>query len=198
MNTLTKLKNDLALIRVDQAKLAAKLGEIGAERHAVESASSDRAASIAVAEQALVDALAAHELGEPADVDGAQQRLNDARLESHSGIDTATRLRVLDALRARHEGEHVALHERGRGRVAAIRAAETEAIAAMGADLLVETETAIAAVARNACLLDACRNLVAERGATWPHAILREAEITLKNQITPNQARAEIVAALAI
>lgn len=197
MTTLQQLKGQLAELRRAQADIAGKLGDVAAERHDIEAEAADRAAAIEAADRALTEALVARELGEQADVEGAQKALDAARLDAQGSSGAATRLRVLDALKARFESEHSALHEQGLGLMKAIKDAEVERLLAMGADLLIETELAMAAVARNAGLLDACKFLAAERGASWPHAVLSETAVAYRSQLTPIQARAQIIDALA-
>lgn len=197
MEDLKILNAKLAEVRRAQAEKAAKLGDLSAEKFELESEARDKAAAVEARESDLVTSLAAAELGEQTDTAAARKALEEAKAQAAIVGDTATRLRVIDALKARFEAEHVALHEQGLGIMAEIRAAETEAITAMGADLLADTETAMATVARNACLLVACQSLAAERGASWPHAVLNEAAVAYRHQITPNAARAEIADALA-
>lgn len=197
MNKLKDLNQQLATVRNGQAELAAKLGEIGAERHAIETASNDRAASIAAAEQALIDALAAAELGEQSDVEGARQRLNEASLQAQNGIEGATRLRVLDALRQRHEADHQALHEKGVGLIEQIKRAEIDALNDLANDLRNEAKAAMETTVRTESLLNAVRAELNERGANYTLPPLSELAIVAAATLTPNQARAEIARALA-
>lgn len=194
---LKTLNAQLGEVRRAQAGIAAKLGDLSAEKFELESEARDKAVAVEAAEVALVAALADAETGLPADVPAARKALDEAKAQAAIVGETATRLRVLDALRGRHESEHAALHEKGLSVMAAIRAAELDAITAKGADLLADTEAAMATVARNACLLAACQSLTAERGASWPHAVLNEAAVTYRHQITQNQARDAIADALA-
>lgn len=198
MSDLQQLNAQLAEVRRAQAGIAAKLGDLSAEKFELESETRDKAAAVEAAEVALVASLAAAELGEQTDTEAARKALDDAKAQASMVSDTATRLRVIDALRARHEAEHTAIHEKGLSIMAAIKRAETDAIMVKGADLLAETEAAMILLARNAGLLEACKSLVVERGATWPHAVLNEAAVAYHNQLTPNQARAAIVSALAV
>lgn len=197
MNDLQNLNAQLAEIRRAQAAIATKLGDLSAEKFELESGARDKAAAVEAAEVALVASLAAAELGEQTDTAAARKALDEAKAQAGMVGETATRLRVLDALKARFESEHAALHERGLTIVSAVKRSEAEAILAKGADLLSETEAAMATVARNACLLAACQSLAVERGAPWPHAVLNEAAVAYRNQLTPNQASAAIVATLA-
>lgn len=198
MNTLSELNSQLNEVRRSQAGIAAKLGDLSVEKFELESEARDKAAAVEAAEVAFVASLAAAELGEQTDTVSARKALDDAKAQASMVSETATRIRVIDALRARHEAEHTAIHAKGISIMAEIKRAEDDALVVTGLNLLTEVESAMAAVARNACLLAACKSLVVERGATWPHAVLNEAAVAYRHQLTPNQARAEIVSALAI
>lgn len=164
--TLKALNAELAEIREAQSKLAAKLGDIGAERHEIETAASDRAAAVSAAEQELVEQLALEELGEQSDAEGAQQRLNAARLKAENGVEAAQRLRVLDALRARFDAEAQALHEKAATLMAQIAAAEVEILREKAAALRDEAVAAMRLIARVDLEVPALRTLIAERGGS--------------------------------
>lgn len=197
MNELQKLNAQLAAIRKGQAELASKLSELGAERFEIESASNDRAASIEVAEQNLIEELARQELGEQSDVASAQQRLDEARQQAAKGIEPTQRLRVLDTLKTRFEGEHTALHEKGLTIIAAIKQAEADALEVLAAELHNDAESALEALTQAEPRLNAIRVLLAEYGRTWSLPILNEAQVRARFNITPADARRQILAKLA-
>jgi len=196
MNDLKTLNDQLAEVRRQQSDLASRLGELGAERHAIETASTDRAASIAAAEQNLIEHLARQELGEPADVESAQQRLNAASLQAQNQIEGVTRLRVLDALKARFEGEHGALHDKGVGIVAAIKQAEKERLIEVANELFNDCETALESLAHAEPKLHATRALLSEYGHPWHLGQIVQAQIQARFPTSPNQARAAVLAEL--
>lgn len=165
---LKTLHAELAEIRDAQSKLAVKLGDIGAERHEIETAASARAAAVSAAEQELVDQLALEEVGEQSDAEGARQRLNAARVQVENGVEAAQRLRVLDALRARFESDNQALHEKGVGLIAEIAAAEVEILRAKATALRDEAAEAMRLIARVDLEIPALRRLIEARGSSLP------------------------------
>lgn len=194
---LKLLHAQLAEVRTDKSKLAAKLGELGAERHTLETVASESADAVTAAELALVDALAADELGEPADIEGAQQRLDAARLQATSGTDSAQRLMVLDALKARFNTEGATLHARGDALLAEIAAAEVEILRAKTVALRDEATAAMLLLARLEYDLPALRALIVERGGVWDFPQLSEAGIGVMYRASGRNATTELLAELA-
>lgn len=196
MNDLKSLKAQLAEVRRAQAGIAAKLGDIAAERHDIEAEVADRAATLEAADMALVAALAARELGDDADVEGAQKALADARLLAQNAIEPSQRLRVIDALRQRHESEHQVLHGKGIALMASIRTAEAEALVLVANGIYNDCETALEQLAMAEPRLLAVRALLNEYGRSWHLPQLSEAVVRSRFNITPNQARASVLADL--
>lgn len=194
---LKSLNAQLAQVRADQAKASARLGDIAAERFDIESNPAGKAATVAAAEQDLIENLARQELGDPCDVPAAEKRLADAKAQPDDGIATAARLRVLDVLKARFETEHAALHEKGLAIQAEIRTAEVEALNDLANELRNEAKTAMETVARSDSLLIAVRVELNARGANFTLPQLSEIAVAAAATLTPNQARAEIALALA-
>lgn len=174
---LKSLNAQLAKVREAQSEVSGKLGDIGAERHEIETAANDRAAAVSAAEQDLVDSLAREELGEKSDVEAARQRLNAARAQAENGVGTAQRLRVLDVLAARFNAEATALHEKAAGLMREIAAAEAEILRAKAEALRDEATAAMRTIARLEHELPVLRNLIVERGGSWDMQPLSEGAI---------------------
>lgn len=197
LNHLKDLRAQLAQVRADQAKASASLGDIAAERFDIESNSTDKASKVAAAEHDLIEQLARQELGESCDVPAAEKRLADAKAQPDDGIATAARLRVLDVLRQRFEGEHQALHEKGIAIQAEIRTAEVEALRIQANEIRNDAEAAMETIARSESLLNAIIVELNERGTPYDLPTLKEGAVAYRSRLTPNQARAEVLAALA-
>lgn len=194
MNDLKTLNDQLAEVRRQQSDLASRLGELGAGRHSLETAATDSAANIAAAEQNLIEQLAAAELGEQSDTAGAEKALNDAKAQAANGIETAQRLRVLDALRQRFEGEHAAHHEKGVAIVAAIKTAEAERLVEVAHEIHNDIEAAFETISQAEPRLNAVRSLLSEYGHSWPLPQINELAIRSRFNTSPNQARASVLA----
>lgn len=197
MTELQQLNAQLAEIRRAQAGIAAKLGDLSAEKFELESDAHDKAAAVEAAEVALVASLAAAELGEQTDTDAARKALDDAKAQASMVSETATRLRVIDALRARHEAEHTAIHEKGLSIMAAIKQAETETLVLVANGIYNDCETALEQLAEAEPRLLAARALLSERGHPWHLPQLNEAVVRSRfNHLTPNVCRASVLAEL--
>jgi hypothetical protein len=194
---LKSLNAQLAQVRADQAKASARLGDIAAEKFGIESNPAGKAATVAAAEQDLIENLARQELGDPCDVPAAEKRLADAKAQPDDGIATAARLRVLDVLRQRLELEHAALHEKGLAIQAEIRTAEVEALRIQANEIRGDAETAMETIARAESLLAAVGVELNERGANYDLPALREGAVAFRSRLAPNDARNQILAALA-
>lgn len=196
MNTLSQLQNQLDAIRVEQSKIASRLSDVAAERFELETDATDLAATIETADVAVVAALAAHELGEPSDVAGAQKDLSEARLLAQNSIEPTQRLRVLDTLKARFDAEHVALHEKGLVIMAAIREAEKDRLIEVANELFNDCETALESLAQAEPKLLAVRTLLGEYGHPWHLGQLVQAQVQARFPTTPNAARSSVLAEL--
>lgn len=194
---LKSLNAQLAQVRADQAKASARLGDIAAEKFEIESNPTGKAATVAAAEQDLIENLARQELGDPCDVPAAEKRLADAKALPDDGIATAARLRVLDVLRQRFEADHQELHEKGLAIQAEIRTAEVEALCIQANEIRNDIEAAFETAALNEPRLIAVRELLTERGHAWTLPPVVEAAVHARVKPNVNQARAEILASLA-
>ncbi|KVW94307.1 hypothetical protein [Thiobacillus denitrificans] len=193
---LKKLNDQLAEVRRQQSAIASKLGDIAAECHDIETEATDNAAGIAAAEQNLIEHLARQELGEKSDTASAEKALADAKTQAANGIETSTRLRVLDAVKTRFEGEHKALHEKGVAIIAAIREAEKDRLVEIANELFNDCETALESLAQAEPKLYAARSLLNEYGHPWHLGQLVQAQVQARFPTSPNQARAAVLAEL--
>lgn len=196
MKDLKNLNHRLAAIRKGQAELAAKLGDLSAEKFELESEARDKAAAVEAADVALVASLAAAELGEQTDTASARKALDDAKAQASMVGEAATRLRVLDALKARHEAEHTALHERGLGVMDAIQTAEAERLRALIREYRENAASSIREMARAESLLRAAIEELNARGVNNDLAPISEQAVIVKFQASGFNPRAEVLAAL--
>lgn len=197
LKTLTNLRAELAAIRAEQSKASSALGDIAAEEFDLLNDQGTKIARVTAAENHLIDQLARRDLGEPCDVPAAEKALIEAKALPDDGFERAARLRVLDTLKQRHEAKHAECHEKGVALMAAIRAAEIEALNDMANDLRNDAKAAMEATARAEALLNAVRTELNERGASYTLPPLNEQAVILACQPTQTEARAEVTAALA-
>ena len=197
MDDLKTLHAELATVRAEQSKASAQLGDIAAEEFDLKSNPGTKAAKIAAAEENLIDQLHRLDIGETHDVPAAEKALAEAKALPDDGFAAAARLRTLATFRQRAETEHQACHERGLVIMAAIKQAEVEALRIQANEVRNDAEVAMETVARSEFLLNAIRAELNERGASYDLPALNEQAVAYRARLNPNQARSEVVAALA-